>query len=183
MASKSVDNNHMNLCYPEEASSWRGEDKSSLKRKSTMCISYITLAEVISSFRKTSVSHLMAWLPGLQTGRGEPISVISDKEVRGDLILKGTKCITTMNTVHWTAEDSIHQQNRSNYNCSPLLPSGIHSCAVKCEGLVLAATVRRQRRRNLLLRGRYWRRYWGRRHRRVTMLRNGDDYTCLASID
>ena len=83
----------------------------------------------------------------------------------------------------WTTEDSIHLQNRSNYNCSPLLPSGIHSCAVKCEGLVLAATVRRQRRRNLLLRGRYWRRYWGRRHRRVTMLRNGDDYTCLASID
>jgi len=29
----------------------------------------------------------MAWLPGLQTGRGEPMSVISDKEVRGDLIL------------------------------------------------------------------------------------------------
>jgi len=29
----------------------------------------------------------MAWLPGLQTGRGEPKSVISDTEVRGDLIL------------------------------------------------------------------------------------------------
>jgi len=30
---------------------------------------------------------LMAWLPGLQTGRGEPMSVISDTDVRGDLIL------------------------------------------------------------------------------------------------
>ena len=29
----------------------------------------------------------MAWLPGLQTGRGEPMSAISDTEVRGDLIL------------------------------------------------------------------------------------------------
>jgi len=29
----------------------------------------------------------MAWLPGLQTGRGEPMSVISETEVRGDLIL------------------------------------------------------------------------------------------------
>ena len=35
----------------------------------------------------TKTFHLMAWLPGLQTGRGEPMSVISDKEVRGDLIL------------------------------------------------------------------------------------------------
>ena len=31
--------------------------------------------------------YLIAWLPGLQTGRGEPKSVISDTEVRGDLIL------------------------------------------------------------------------------------------------
>ena len=33
----------------------------------------------------------MAWLPGLQTGRGEPMSVISDTDVRGDLILKKIK--------------------------------------------------------------------------------------------
>ena len=42
---------------------------------------YYGLTNIIKAF------HLMAWLPGLQTGRGELMSVTSDKEVRGDLIL------------------------------------------------------------------------------------------------
>ena len=49
----------------------------------------------------------MAWLPGLQTGRGEPMSVISDTEVRGDLILEKIN-MTIMSNEQHCADNDIH---------------------------------------------------------------------------
>ena len=51
------------------------------------------------NYKKTF--YLIGWLPGLQTGRGEPMSVISDTEVRGDLILM------RMTSEHFTLPPSI----------------------------------------------------------------------------
>ena len=62
--------------------------------------------------------------------------------------------------------------NQKLLNHTPLLPPGVHSCTVKSERLLLAATVRRRRWCQLLLlllRG-----YGGRRHWRVTVLWRGN---------